>query len=218
MYHFIDADKDAANRAGNAYHSPEASKGSQRVGRGRTGIILLALAGLASGCGDGGDGAAELPGDAQAESTLPGGRCHSNADCVSGQQYCAAPGGPAACGICRHPVMTCASDVACRAAGQVCEPFTGPCTCQQESGCTAKCGTAAGDRHCGTLQACNDAGHCVDKVCATEGDCPANFTCGGGTAPHCARTTCTSDDGCPDGRCVNGTCRDDLGTCEDMVA
>ena len=187
------------------------------MGRWRTGIILL-LAGLAAGCGDEGAGTGDLPADGQAEATLPAGKCHSGNDCASGQQYCAAPGDAAACGICMHPDPTCAADVACQADGKVCEPYTGPCACQQESGCTAKCGTAAADRHCGTLQECNGAGHCVAKVCATNADCPRNFTCGGGTAPHCARTTCTGDPDCPDGRCVNGTCRDDLGTCEDRVA
>ncbi len=156
--------------------------------------------------------AIEVAPDVPTDATLPDGMCHSASDCAQ-SQFCQAPGDPQPCGICMHPQKSCGADVDCLADGQVCEWFTGPCACQQEQGCVPKCGTGPTDSPCSAIQVCNDAGHCVDKTCVHDSDCPKNFTCPIMNMPRCFRMTCTADAGCPDGRCVNGTCRDDLGTC-----
>ena len=156
--------------------------------------------------------AIDLPVDLPPDATLPDGRCHGASDCAQ-SQFCQAPGDPQPCGICMHPQKTCGGDVDCQADGQVCEWFKGPCACQQELGCVPKCGAAQGDTLCSAIETCDASGHCIEKMCVTDADCPKNFTCPIMDAPRCFRTTCSTDAGCPDGRCVNGTCRDDLGTC-----
>lgn len=137
-------------------------------------------------------------------------RCHTSGDCPNGEM-CLAPGEQLPCGMCFEPENTCASDPDCPE-GAVCELVTDGCLCYAATECVPACNLPASTA-CALGQVCADSGHCVDKPCSVDADCPAFFACKEGAAPVCGRKTCFVDDECGGGRCVEGACHDQLGSC-----
>jgi|GEM_PF-1260620 len=137
-------------------------------------------------------------------------RCRTPADCPSGQM-CLAPGESLPCGMCYEPENTCASDPDCPE-GAVCELVTGGCACYAATQCIPACNLPA-SLACAVGQTCAANGHCVDTPCSADADCPWLFACVGGEAPVCGRKACSVDDECGGGRCVEGACHDQLGSC-----
>jgi hypothetical protein len=139
-----------------------------------------------------------------------GWRCHTPADCPNGEM-CLAPGEKLPCGMCFEPENTCAADPDCPE-GTVCELVTGGCTCYAATQCVPACNLPASTA-CPVGQACADSGRCVDQPCSADADCPWLFACVGVQAPVCARKACFLDDECGGGRCVEGACHEQLGSC-----
>ncbi|WP_437939691.1 hypothetical protein [Sorangium sp. So ce341] len=83
------------------------------------------------------------------------------------------------------------------------------CAPQGPGVCISPC---AGDADCPAGSACDEGQRCVPSTCASGEDCPVNFTCDL-DAGQCARKSCAADTDCA-GYCVDGVCRDALGTCE----
>jgi hypothetical protein len=150
--------------------------------------------------------------------------CKSNQDCSAGgtaqDEECLAPTEFAGCGDVAGGVM-CFSDSDCAGdaggmnlppneyGGPICDDPTHYQMCGGLylklciSGC-ARDGDCVGGRICDSTQ------HCVFPPCSSDGDCPANFNCGG---TRCQRKSCLNDGDCGGGFCVNGSCYDGYGTC-----
>ena len=83
-----------------------------------------------------------------------------------------------------------------------------PCTVDLD--CAGHSGNGFGVMVCDA-----STGHCVEKVCAVDGDCRANFTCqpvGTNGSKTCRRKPCIADGECQ-GACVERQCSDTTGTC-----
>ena len=144
---------------------------------------------------------------------LPEGKCRSDGDCDRNMESCQGPGDRASCGICRNPEQPCTEDSECQG-DTVCDYAREGCpTCDGGMECIARCGGTAG---CREGETCNQAGHCVDAPCSSDGDCPELFMCNSAaSAPVCKRRGCQDDAGCPaGGHCVNGLCWPVFGTCQ----
>jgi len=137
-------------------------------------------------------------------------KCHDANDCPGGQM-CLSPGEPMPCGMCYPAEDTCAGDPDCPE-GAVCELVSGGCQCWAATQCVPACNLPASTA-CPEGQSCDSVGHCGPTPCADDADCPALFSCQAGPAPTCARTACVSDDQCGWGRCVQGLCHTQLGSC-----
>lgn len=137
-------------------------------------------------------------------------RCHTPYDCPD-NQMCLAPGEAMPCGMCYEPENTCASDPDCPE-GTVCELVTAGCVCYAATQCVPACNLPA-SLACAPGQTCSDAGHCVDTPCANDADCPEFFACATFEDPVCRRKTCGGDLDCGWGRCVQGACYAELGSC-----
>jgi hypothetical protein len=160
-----------------------------------------------TGSSDGGP-----PEDSGSAATLPEGKCRSDGDCERDMESCHGPGDPMNCGICRQLEQPCTEDSDCEGE-RVCDFGREGCPpCDWGKECVAKCGGTAG---CREGETCDEAGHCVDKPCANDQDCPELFLCNSSAeAPVCKRRSCQDDAGCPaGGHCVNGTCWPTFGSC-----
>lgn len=142
--------------------------------------------------------------------------CRSAAECSSGFR-CLAPGESAGCGICRIFTSDCDSDAPCKSLGEqfICAPVPpDDCPCNAVLICQAGC---LGAEQCGEGQSCDPGQRCVARLCNTESECEASFSCAPlpGDPEHsaCMRTTCDSDSGCGDGFCVNQRCYSEIGIC-----
>ncbi len=136
-------------------------------------------------------------------------RCHDGNDCPNGEM-CLSPGQSMPCGMCFEPENTCASDPDCPE-GAVCELVSGGCTCYAATQCVPACNAPA-SLACEVGFTCAASGHCVPTPCTADADCPELFACGAGEGT-CARKACTADDQCGWGRCVQGLCYGELGSC-----
>ncbi len=174
-------------------------------------------------CKSGSDGIARCVKDQI--SSVPSGRC-------AAEQPCPSDSASAGCGV------------VCHAPGEedcTATPFPGDCTADADCahhGPTAICAAAhcgnprcvAGcttDASCGAAQACGADHHCIAKTsCASDGDCGLNHRCVDG---NCVRLACelsldcdTPNGTCFDGSCgsicVNGTCYETPGTCDDVCS
>jgi hypothetical protein len=143
----------------------------------------------------------------------PEGSCRTSEDCDQAKSfYCVPPGSPNACGICFDGADECMDDDDCATTDLVCVRLDEPCLCRPYWACVPGC---TSDEGCGDGQAC-DGHHCVAAPCAEDADCPALFQCSEGKV--CARRPCTTDEGCPGGFCVESSCHDTLGNCEQPAA
>ena len=136
--------------------------------------------------------------------------CHASSDCNAGT--CVNPDEQICGGACNPEPQTCANDQACQAnaAGiggpQVCDPIS--CSCSGARHCVPGCVTSD---DCSEGQTCTPAtGRCTPSVCSAAAPCPLDFDC---VAGGCQRRTCADDLVC-DHFCVDGACREGLGTCQ----
>ncbi len=134
--------------------------------------------------------------------------CRSRADCRPGL-FCLAPGESPGCGTC-FVGDECDSDAACSSYGDgaICERVS--CACQPI--CTLGC---LSDLNCDAGQSCEPDHRCAPRACASDDDCPANFSCVGSKDLRCARKSCVLDADCQ-GYCVDERCYETLGTCTSM--
>ena len=146
--------------------------------------------------------------------------CRNTDDCA-GDLECAGVNDPAVCGIAPHE--DCIDDTACGA--DRCHAIIDPCSPDTiGSECRAAC---ADDGECGDGFRC-DLGACVAILCDAGFACAPRQICDiARITPAtpvfdrnhgCFEVACTADIGCGDRFCVNGTCQDDLGTCQQLVA
>jgi hypothetical protein len=128
--------------------------------------------------------------------------CETQADCKQG--VCAPPGVSQGCGACRTDPGNCTADADCTGT-DVCDPIE--CSCNGQLACVPGC---VDDTTCGEGTTCDlTTNRCAPKACATDADCPADFSC----HATCARSTCTTDADC-DNFCVGGTCFAKAGECQ----
>jgi hypothetical protein len=145
--------------------------------------------------------------------------CKSNQDCSPTIQYeCLPPTEFAGCGEVAGGVMCfsdsdCATDAGTDSSltyfGPVCDDPTLYHLCGTFSG-KACIGGCSKDSDCVGGRICDATKHCVFPPCTSNGDCPANFVCGG---TRCQRKSCVKDGDCGGGVCVNGACYDGPGSC-----
>jgi hypothetical protein len=132
-------------------------------------------------------------------------------------QECVAPGEWPGCGIC-FMTSGCQSDSDCPTDGGA-DPYNGPVCdnaffyrqcgpCFGGNVCLAGC---SDDSQCVGGRVCDAGHHCIQKPCAGDADCGANFTC---TSGACWRRSCAVDADCPAGFCVMGSCYEGYGTCQ----
>jgi hypothetical protein len=128
--------------------------------------------------------------------------CHNDADCMSGGQFCLAPGAPLCGGACLD--QPCTTDGDC-GSGTVCD--FAPCSCSN-SGKTCVPGCA--QNGCPEGQFCGQSNHCLAQFCGMTVDCPPQFEC---SSNQCQRKLCDGDSMCPGGYCVDNQCYSSMGTC-----
>ncbi|HNZ03391.1 MAG TPA: hypothetical protein PKK50_04565 [Myxococcota bacterium] len=145
--------------------------------------------------------------------------CRRDSDCADGR-HCFAPG-ERNCGICMEVEQPCEVDENCTSApNTICDyPMTDECYCNVEKLCMPPCGIDGGTMCDSQDRPTCLNGHCVQKPCETDDDCPETFRCmEDDNGIHCERRTCTGDEGCGDcGWCVGGACYDEPGHCDYMA-
>ncbi len=147
-----------------------------------------------------------------------GGPCRDTGECQEARLLCLVPGRFAGCVECQALTSECVIDADCagRGAGIVCaeRPMLGrDCLCAPAARCVSAC---SGDDGCEDGQRCDASGHCTARTCASDDECPAQFTCFlYGDTQTCVRRYCQGRDAdCPSGFCVDQRCHDRRGTCE----
>lgn len=198
------------------------------------GTAILALGGLASGCGDdessdgssgsgasgtgasgtgasgtgasgtGGSGASATGGGG-GDDPPPAGKCRDEEDCDV--DMCLGPGDTLCGGACNMPQDPCTDDSECKGLGAEGICFVSPCNCNASEGeCMLGCTSEA---DCADGTTCGADFRCEPAACQGEDDCPDDFSC---TNDLCGRTQCETDSEC-DGHCVKGSCWEDYGVC-----
>jgi hypothetical protein len=132
--------------------------------------------------------------------------CQNQSDC-SNVGACGEPGTHLSCGACNPQPSTCTDDTSCDATS-ICEARN--CACGGERDCVPGCSAT---NPCPAGSTCSGK-RCVVQTCSPTMSCPSTFDCLTG---QCSRRTCTTDAHCGTGFCVNNSCFEAFGTCQQLV-